>query len=72
VDFAGSTSGHFNRVVHDGHNLVSPSRQENNQHDEDNHFPDCLKLGVPASMMRDGRGNHPPVMSKKATGVSNV
>ncbi|MGB7768042.1 MAG: hypothetical protein WBN22_04210, partial [Verrucomicrobiia bacterium] len=49
----------FHRVVHDGHNLISPSRQENNQHDEDNHFPDCLKLGVPASMMRDGRGNQP-------------
>ena len=40
-------------------NLVPPSRQKNNQHDEDDHFADSLKLCVATTMMGDGRGNQP-------------
>ena len=47
----------FHRVVHDGHNLISPCRQKNYQHDEDDHLADGLELRVTAAMVRDGRGN---------------
>ena len=58
MDFCGvNLQDIFNRVVHDGHNLVSPSRQKNNQHDEDDHLADGLKLRVTATVVRDGRGN---------------